>query len=174
MAHKRGRCVAIATALILLAAVVQPACLRAHGAEPEPESAVRAVLERQVADWNKHDLDAFLAGYWNSPKLVFQSGGRRVDGWETVRDRYRRRYQAEGRSMGELTFAALEIERLATDAVLVRGSWSVKMPDGTQPHGLFTLIFRRFKDGWKIVHDHTSADEPAAPRSPASAKKAAE
>src|SRR5271155_1139368 len=47
-----------------------------------PERAVRAVLDRQVVDWNKGDLDGFLGGYWNSPKVVFQSGGQRYDGWE--------------------------------------------------------------------------------------------
>ena len=35
------------------------------------------------------------------------------------------------------------------------------MPDGTKPGGLFTVIFRKLPEGWKIVHDHTSADEPA-------------
>src|SRR5690242_13132374 len=67
--------------------------------------AVRAVLERQVADWNRGDLDAFLGGYWNSPKVVFQSGGQRFDGWEAMRARYRRRYQAEDRAMGRLAFS---------------------------------------------------------------------
>ena len=33
------------------------------------------------------------------------------------------------------------------------------MPDGTKPGGLFTLIVRKFPEGWKIVHDHTSAEE---------------
>ena len=52
--------------------------------ETGAEEAVRAVLERQVGDWNRGDLDAFLNGYWKSPKLVFQSGGQRYDGWEAM------------------------------------------------------------------------------------------
>ena len=126
--------------------------------------AVRAVLDRQVADWNKGDLDGFLAGCWNSPKVVFQSGGQRYDGWAAMRERYRRRYQAEGRAMGRLAFSGLDIEPLGPEAVLARGCWQLTMPDGTTPGGLFTVIFRKFPEGWKIVHDHTSADEarPAA------------
>ena len=83
----------------------------AHGqgrGQPDQENsagAVRAVLDRQVVDWNKGDLDAFLGGYWKSPKVVFQSGGQRYDGWEAMRDRYRRRYQTEGRAMGRLEFS---------------------------------------------------------------------
>ncbi|MGP0070106.1 MAG: YybH family protein [Isosphaeraceae bacterium] len=97
------------------------------------ERAVRAVLDRQVVDWNKGDLDGFLGGYWNSPKVVFQSGGQRYDGWEAMRDRYRRRYQAEGRAMGRLEFTGLDIESLGPEAVLARGRWRLTMPDGTSP-----------------------------------------
>lgn len=129
-------------------------------AEPEDAiAAVRAVLDRQVADWNNGNLNGFLDGYWNSPKVVFQSGGQRFDGWEAMRDRYRRRYQAEGRAMGRLAFSGLEIQSLGPTALLARGRWQLTMPDGSMPGGLFTVIFRKLPEGWKIVHDHTSADE---------------
>jgi hypothetical protein len=45
------------------------------------------------------------------------------------------------------------------------------MPDGSTPGGLFTVIFRKLPEGWKIVHDHTSADEPPPPEASPSAKK---
>ncbi len=131
----------------------------------EPQSAtqaVQAVLDRQVSDWNKGDMDGFLSGYWRSPKVVFQSGGERFDGWEAMRDRYRRRYQGTGRAMGRLEFSGLEIEPLGPEAALARGRWRLLMPDGTKPGGLFTVIFRKLPEGWKIVHDHTSADETRA------------
>jgi hypothetical protein len=73
--------------LLLIVALL---CARAlpGQAEADPSvGAVRAVLDRQVADWNRGDLDGFLGGYWNSPKVVFQSGGRRYDGWEAMRER---------------------------------------------------------------------------------------
>jgi beta-aspartyl-peptidase (threonine type) len=121
--------------------------------------AVRAVLDRQVVDWNRGDLDQFLGGYWKSPEVVFQSGGQRFDGWEAMRDRYRRRYQAEGRSMGRLEFSSLDIVPLGPEAALARGRWRLTMPDGSRPGGLFTVVFRKLPEGWKIVHDHTSAEE---------------
>jgi len=131
--------------------------------EPEDAAqAVRAILDRQVIDWNKGDLDGFLNGYWKSPKVVFQSGGQRFDGWEAMRDRYRRRYQGTGRAMGRVEFSGLEIETLGPEAALARGRWCLFMPDGTKPAGLFTVIFRKLPEGWKIVHDHTSADEAKA------------
>jgi beta-aspartyl-peptidase (threonine type) len=134
------------------------------GDSDERIQAIRAVLDRQVANWNKGDLDGFLTGYWNSPKLVFQSGGQRYDGFDAMRERYRRRYQAEGKQMGRLTFSAVEVEPLGPEAVMARGRWQLLMSDGSRPGGLFTVIFRKLPDGWKIIHDHTSADEPAQPR----------
>ena len=142
---------------LLVLAVAAPA--GGPGDRDDAIRAVRAVLDRQVADWNRGDLDGFLGGYWNSPKVVFQSGGHRIDGWDAMRARYRRRYQAEGRAMGRLAFSALDIEPLGPEAVLARGHWRLTLPDGTRPGGLFTVIFRKLPEGWKIVHDHTSAEE---------------
>jgi len=152
---------------LLLANLATTAMAHGDGQPVQDERArtVRAVLDRQVADWNKGDLEAFLAGYWNSPKVVFQAGGQRVNGFDAMRERYRRRYKAEGREMGRLEFAALEIEPLGPEAILARGRWRLTMSDGTKPGGLFTVIFRKLPQGWKIVHDHTSAEDatPAKP-----------
>ena len=149
--------------VLAFTALVGPFTALAQIDSKDPVRAIRAVLDRQVDDWNKGDLDGFLAGYWNSPKVVFQSGGQRYDGWEAMRDRYRRRYQAEGKAMGQLTFSSLEIEPLGPEAFLARGGWRLTMPDGAKPGGLFTVIFRKFPEGWKIVHDHTSAEETVRP-----------
>jgi len=149
--------------LAIAALAVSPVSAQAQDGPEEAVRAVRFVLDQQVVDWNKGDLDAFLSGYWNSPRVVFQSGGQRYDGWEAMRQRYRRRYQAEERAMGRLDFSSLDIEPLGPEAVLARGRWRLTMPDGTKPGGLFTVIFRKLPEGWKIIHDHTSAEEPPPP-----------
>lgn len=123
------------------------------------ESSVRQVLATQQDAWNRHDLDTFMTGYWNSSELTFFSGAKQTSGWQATLERYRRTYQGEGREMGKLEFSELKIEPLGPDAAFVRGAWHLTMPDGKTPHGVFTLIFRNFRDGWKIVHDHTSAAE---------------
>jgi ketosteroid isomerase-like protein len=117
------------------------------------------VLNAQQDAWNRHDLEGFMAGYWNSPELTFFSGATERDGWQATLDRYRAAYASPGHEMGKLEFSALRIVTLGSDGAFVRGAWRLTMPDGKTPHGLFTLIFRKFPDGWKIVHDHTSAAE---------------
>jgi ketosteroid isomerase-like protein len=116
------------------------------------------VLQAQQDAWNRHDLKGFMSGYWNSPDLTFFSGAQRTSGWQGALDRYRKNYQEQGKEMGKLEFSDLRIEPLSDDAAFVRGAWHLTMSDGKTPHGLFTLIFRKFPEGWKIVHDHTSAE----------------
>ena len=120
---------------------------------------VERVLRMQQEAWNRRDLEGFMAGYWNSPDLTFFSGGKQTAGWQATLDRYRTTYASPGHEMGTLEFSGLRIEMLGPDAALVRGQWHLTMPDGKTPHGLFTLVFRKLPEGWRIVHDHTSAAE---------------
>jgi len=132
---------------------------QAASSDDTAKTGVERVLRKQQEAWNRHDLEDFMAGYWNSPELTFFSGAKERDGWQATTDRYRSQYASPGREMGKLEFSGLRIEVLGADAAFVRGSWQLTMSDGKTPHGLFTLMFRKFPEGWKIVHDHTSAAE---------------
>lgn len=129
-------------------------------ADDDAVRAVRAVLSAQQDDWNRRDLDRFCQGYWKSPKLVFLSGGTKTVGWDSMRKHYRARYQADGKEMGRLAFDEVEVEPLGPDSALARGRWGLAFGSGKAAGGRFTLILRRFPEGWKIVHDHTSSDSP--------------
>ncbi len=122
------------------------------------DSAIQKVLQQQQAAWNRHDLDGFMSGYWNSPQLTFFSTAK-TSGWRATLDRYRKTYQGEGKEMGRLEFSELQIEELGPSAAFVRGNWKLTLSDGKTPHGFFTLVFRKFPEGWKIVHDHTSSEQ---------------
>ena len=135
------------------------AAVAADKSNGDVRSAVEQVLRVQQDAWNRHDLEAFMAGYWNSPELTFFSGVHETSGWQGALERYRKVYQGEGKEMGKLEFSDLKVEPLGDDAAFVRGAWHLTLSDGKTPHGLFTLVFRKFPDGWKIVHDHTSAAE---------------
>jgi len=143
--------------LSALCAVAQTTPKTAKAADPK--TAVEQVLHTQQDAWNHHDLEAFMAGYWNSADLTFFSGAKQTAGWQATLDRYKATYTSAGHEMGTLEFSTLRIEILGPEAAFVRGAWHLTMPDGKTPHGLFTLVFRRFPDGWKIVHDHTSLAE---------------
>jgi beta-aspartyl-peptidase (threonine type) len=119
------------------------------------EKAVRQVINDQQTAWNKGDLEGFMSGYWKSPDLTFYSGKDKTRGWQATMERYVKKYRADGKEMGKLTFSELEVEVLGPDAALVRGRWQLELSKD-KPGGLFTLLFKRFPEGWRIVHDHTS------------------
>jgi ketosteroid isomerase-like protein len=128
-------------------------------AASQARTAIENVLKTQQEAWNRKDLNGFMGGYWNSPELTFFSGAQMTSGWQGALERYQKTYQAAGKEMGKLDFNDLRIEPLGPDTAFVRGRWHLTMTDGKTPHGLFTLIFHRFPEGWKVIHDHTSAAE---------------
>jgi ketosteroid isomerase-like protein len=150
----RRETVVLALGTLLVVTLAQVA--RA-GSPPGEEAAIQAVLDAQVLAWNSGDLEGYMKGYWRSPELSFFGGGERTRGYDETLARYRRRYKAEGRAMGKLSFSELGIEVVSSDAAIVRGTWHLVLPDGKRPQGLFTLVLRRKPDGWRIVHDHSSS-----------------
>lgn len=118
------------------------------------EAGIRKVMDDQAAAWNRGDIDGFMQGYWRSEKLTFVSETSVTRGWQQTLDRYKKSYDTRAK-MGTLTFSDLEITVLSKDAAVVLGSWSLKR-EKDDPGGKFTLVFRRFKEGWRIVMDHTS------------------
>ncbi len=130
----------------------------AQNADDASTVAIKQVIVDQQAAWNRQDLERFMAGYWNSPELTFFSGAHESKGWQAALDRYKKNYQSAGHEMGKLEFANLRIEVLGPQSAFVRGEFHLTMSDGKTPHGLFTLVFRKFPDGWKIIHDHSSGE----------------
>ena len=115
---------------------------------------IQSVLTAQQDAWNRGDIDSFMNGYARA-STVFVSEDEVRRGWETVRERYRVKYSDRAK-MGALSFFEIEVTMLSPDAAVVLGRWRLKRSTD-EPHGRFTLIFKRLPEGWRIVHDHTSA-----------------
>jgi acetyl esterase/lipase/ketosteroid isomerase-like protein len=126
-------------------------------------AAVVALLEAQRDAWNRGDLPGYMAGYLADETLVFTSGGQVRRGFEPTQARYLARYGGDRSGMGTLAFEDLEVRGLGPDAAVVLGRW-VLTDTPEAGSGVFSVIVERTPNGWKVVHDHTSADPPAAPR----------
>ncbi len=144
-------------AIVSEATALTASTIYTEGHDAAREAAIRAVLDSQVVAWNKGDIDGFMRGYWMSKDLTFFSGGSETRGWSETLERYRKSYKGTGKQMGQLTFGDLQVEMLSPDSAFVRGAWKLTMTDGKTPHGLYTLIFRKMPDGWRIIHDSTGA-----------------
>lgn len=123
----------------------------------DADRSIRSVLGSQQAAWNRGDLAAFLEGYWNSPELTFAGSDGIVRGYDGLLARYQKSYP-DRKAMGELDFSDLEIRSLGQENALVVGHWHLKREAG-DVGGVFSLVFQRFPAGWRIIHDHTSAQK---------------
>jgi ketosteroid isomerase-like protein len=119
------------------------------------QAGILKVLSDQADAWNRGDLDRFLDGYWHSDQTVFAGGGEIHRGFEAMAARYRKSYDTREK-MGKLTFANLAFESIERDRAVVTGSWELQRATD-KPGGVFTLVFRKLPEGWRIVHDHTSS-----------------
>ena len=154
--RSRGKCFAGAILFVLLLfSLSTSAIAQRSGSDGKSAAAIRAVLEAQAAAWNRGDIEGYMDGYNRSAKTEFVGGDSVTRGWQEVLDRYKQRYDSREK-MGTLTFSDLEIQLLSRNAALVLGRWRLKRAND-EPHGTFTLLFRKTKRGWKIVHDHTSS-----------------
>lgn len=143
---------------IMLAVVffaTTPIHVSGQSANAKAIAAIRAVIDAQREAWNRGDIEGYMDGYDRSPETVFISGDRVTRGWQTVLDRYKKSYDSREK-MGTLTFSDLEITMLGKNHAVVLGRWHLRRAQD-EPHGRFTLLFKKTKAGWRIMHDHTSS-----------------
>lgn len=126
----------------------------AQAKDEKAKLAIRKVMDEQVLAWNRGDVEGFMQGYWKSETLIFVSGDNVRRGWQTVTDNYKKNYNTREK-MGVLSFTDLEFTILSKNSAKVLGRWKVQH-EPKDDQGRFTLIFRKFKEGWRIIHDHTS------------------
>jgi ketosteroid isomerase-like protein len=148
-------------AALLTAASLSSARPTAKPPEASDAAAILALLNDQTAAWNRGDVEGFMNGYWNSDQTEFVSAEGVTRGWQTLLERYRRAYP-DRKAMGHLSFANLEIRVECPSSAYAVGEYHLHR-DNDDPSGLFTLNFRKFPEGWRVVVDHTTAVAPIAP-----------
>ncbi|MDH4071150.1 MAG: nuclear transport factor 2 family protein [Ignavibacteria bacterium] len=119
---------------------------------------IAQLLEVQQTAWNRGDIEGYMQGYWKSDSLVFTSGGSVNRGWDATYAKYLRSYDTPEK-MGTLRFHSVEISVFPGGTASVLGRWELQRT-GDRPAGVFSLLLRRFPDGWRIILDHTSRSNP--------------
>ena len=123
-------------------------------AQNADETAVRQLLAKQTAAWNKGNLDSFMHGYWQSDSLVFIGRSGPKYGYKTTLDNYKKGYH-DTAAMGKLTFDLLQLKRLSSEYYFVIGKWHLSRTAG-DVEGHFTLLLRKLRNTWVIIADHSS------------------
>lgn len=151
----------LAVALALLCTLI-PTMTRAQSANPDIQ-AIHHLMDQQVADWNRGDIQAFATGYKNSPDILFV--GRTVTrGYAGMLKRYRTAYPTPD-AMGKLTFTHLEPVLLDPRFATATGNFHLERTSngGGNADGIFSLVFEKTAAGWKVIRDHTTAFTPSKP-----------
>lgn len=152
-----GRCRIVFAVLVTYVALAASSSMPGKSSEDRQSdrAAIAKVLDAQQSAWNQGNVDVFLEGYWHSPELTFSGSSGVARGYDGVLARYKKNYPDRS-TMGQLDFSQLEFRFLGPDAALVLGRWHLTRSGG-DAGGVFSLVWQRFTEGWRIIHDHTSA-----------------
>jgi hypothetical protein len=125
-----------------------------------PPPRLRSDRDKQIVAWNNGDIEGFMAGYWQSPELIYLSNHKVTRGRQPLLDRYRKVYKSPGAAeMGTLELNEEEINILGADAAIVWGKYRVIAAEGKQHGGLYTLAMHKFPEGWRTVYDRTTSEQ---------------
>ena len=125
-------------------------------AQNKDERIIRNALNVQMDAWNKGDLETFMSTYWNSDSLKFIGKSGVSYGWKPTLEHYKKSYP-DKESMGILNFELIEVKRLSVLYFYVTGKWHLKRSESKgNLSGHFTLLFKKIKQKWVIVSDHSS------------------
>jgi uncharacterized protein (TIGR02246 family) len=152
MEEKPGYLLSMRKGCLIIVVLMLAASSQAQTAE----SAIQHLLDQQTADWNRGDVEAFMKGYENSPDTTFV--GQTVQyGYATILERYRKLYTTPA-AMGHLTFSHLAIRVLDTNYATATGNFHLDRTPagGGNADGIFSLLFRKEAQGWKIILDHSN------------------
>jgi len=131
-------------------------------AQAADDAAIHAAMDAQTAAWNRADIPAFMQTYENSPDTTF-IGATLRKGYGPILERYKANYTTK-EQMGVLTFSNLEVRFLpsscgAVEYAVVTGTFHLERAakgEAKKDDGLFSLVWRKGPQGWKILLDHTS------------------
>jgi len=138
-------------------------CFLDAGCKPVPKTAlerrgvdpaeITRILEASTVDWNKGDLDGFIAPYDSSSAFMTKSG---PVGRDVMRERYRKAYFTGGRPDQTLRFEEINVRALGEDHAVMTGRYVLSGGGKAEQSGRFSLVWGRRGSGWKILHDHSS------------------
>jgi uncharacterized protein (TIGR02246 family) len=155
------RLIVVVSAAVLMPSGAPPAAAANEQAEKE---AIRALIARMEAAWNRGDFRGYMEGFAN-PDVIFVSRGQFQKDWQGTLDHYIRDYGASDATRGRLRFFDIQIEMLAPDAALLISRFQLDRPENPLD-GINTRLMRKHGDKWVIAHNHVSsretpcADEP--------------
>jgi ketosteroid isomerase-like protein len=152
----------IVAILILLASTVSATTHAQSTAADADSKAIESLMSTQAAAWNRADIPSFMQVYDNSPDTTF-IGATLRKGYGPILERYSKAYSTP-QQMGVLSYTSLEVRMLpgscgAAEYAVVTGNFHLERKakgEAKKDDGIFSLVWHKGPQGWKILLDHTS------------------
>ena len=123
-------------------------------AQPRDAVSIRKVLDEQIKEWNKGNIEGFMQGYWRNDSLMFIGKSGINWGWQKTLDNYRKNYP-DTIAMGQLSYDIILVKELSPEYYYVVGKWMLIRSIGNLG-GHYNLLFRKLNGQWFIIADHSS------------------
>lgn len=124
------------------------------------EKEVKATFDTLVEGINQVDADKVMSVYDKSPRtLFFNYNGTATIGWENMNTNRKASYA--NRNNVSLEITGLRVEVLSPTSAYVSCKWKQTQEykgELEQSTGRMTLILKKRKAGWRVLHLHTSPD----------------
>ncbi|WP_206609892.1 YybH family protein [Maribellus luteus] len=120
------------------------------------ETNIRKLIQQQVDAWNEGNLEKFMETYWKSDRLSFVGSRGPTYGWQATLDNYKKGYP-DKKAMGHLDLKVLNLSQIDVKTVLMIGRFELTREIGDVA-GHFTLVIQKIEGEWKIISDHSSAE----------------
>ncbi|WP_233377758.1 YybH family protein [Maribellus sp. CM-23] len=144
------------TIILLLTLLFSFSVMAENRLSEKDENNIRKLIQQQVDAWNEGKLEKFMETYWKSDQLSFVGSRGPTYGWQATLDNYKKGYP-DKKAMGHLDLKVLNLSQIDTKTVLMIGRFELTREVGDVA-GHFTLVIQKIKGEWKIINDHSSAE----------------
>lgn len=125
-------------------------------AQNKDEKAIRSAMQTQMISWNAGDIEKFMSTYWKNDSLMFIGKSGVTYGWTNTLNNYKKGYPDKD-AMGTLSFDIIQVKKLSPEYYYVTGKWHLARKEAKGDlSGHYTLLFKKIKNQWLIISDHSS------------------
>ncbi|ANE51685.1 YybH family protein [Flavisolibacter tropicus] len=111
------------------------------------------VMNQSAQDWNAGNLDAFMAVYDTASTFMLSKGPVGIKG---MRENYQKGFFNGDKPKQNLRYEDMVVRPLGNEHALLTGKFVLSGNGLPERRGIYTLIFVRRGNVWKILHDHSS------------------
>lgn len=130
------------------------------------EKGVRDAFDRLVEGIKQSDAEKVMSVYQNNDRILFfNNNGSATIGWETMKKNRESLYEKTSKVTLDIT--GWRVEMLGKDTAYATCKWKQTQEFNSKPEsasGRMTLVFKLVGKDWKIIHLHTSPDNPDTTR----------